>query len=155
MNNSISKTYYGNAVYLKNMLTGLTDEDMMLSTGESNTIGWILGHLVYYRGETARRLKLDCPKNESEKSFERGAPKDKNVKVALSKALEDFSSRGEMIIAAVENIGEEGLKQKVDITLPGGDGTLGNLLGFLTWHKIFHLGQIDLIKAACGKGGVK
>jgi uncharacterized damage-inducible protein DinB len=155
MNNYISKTYYGNGLYLKGLLKEMTNEDMMLSTGESNTIGWILGHIVHYRGEVARKFKLDCPLGENEKAFGRGAEKNKEIKVDLEKALNDLTMRGQMIINAIEALGSEGLKQKTDITLPGGDGTVGNYLAFLVWHETFHIGQIDLIKAAVGKGGVK
>lgn len=155
MNNKSAKAFYGNTLYLKNILNGLNDEDMLLSTGESNTIGWILGHMLFYRGEIARKLKKDCEKKESEKAFERGAPKNKAIKINLAESLNDFTLRGEMIAGAIEELGDEGMKQNLDIQLPGGDNSVETYLAFLAWHETFHIGQIDLIKAAVGKGGMK
>lgn len=155
MKNRLSKAYYGNTVYLQRMLTGLNDEDMLLSTGESNTAGWILGHLHYYRGQIMAKLNKECILKESEKMFERGAPKNKNVKINLTETLNDFKLRGEIISDAIEELGDAGLQRKLEISLPGGDNSLENYLAFLSWHETFHLGQIDLILAATGKGGMK
>lgn len=155
MSTQPGKAFLGNAAYLKHMLKNMNDDDMMLSTGESNTIGWVLGHIVYYRGEIAKKLNMECTIKEYEKSFARGAEKNRSIKVSLEEALKDLTERGELIARAIEELGEEGLKKKIDIELPGGDGSLGSYIGFLSWHETFHLGQIDLIKAACGKGGIK
>ncbi len=155
MSTQIGRTFIGNAVYTKHMLKNMNDDDMMLSTGESNTIGWILGHIVYYRGEIAKKLNKECAFKEYEKNFERGSVKNREIKINLEETLKDMTERGEVIAGALDEIGEEGLKKKIDIELPGGDGSLGNYLAFLAWHETFHLGQIDLIKAACGKGGIK
>ncbi len=155
MKNRLSKTFYGNTIYTKRLIGNMTDEDMLLSTGKSNTIGWILGHINYYRGEIARKMKKECELKESEKMFERGAPKNKEVKINLADTLNEFAVRGELIAAAIEELNDEQLKQQLDISLPGGDNSLDNYLAFLSWHETFHIGQIDLIKAALGKGGVK
>jgi uncharacterized damage-inducible protein DinB len=155
MNNRLSKTFYGNTIYTKRLIGNMTDEDMLLSTGESNTIGWILGHINYYRGEIARKMKKDCELKEIEKTFERGAPKNKELKINLTETLNDFSARGDLIASAIEELSGEQLKQQLDIELPGGDNSVETYLAFLSWHETFHIGQIDLIKAALGKGGVK
>lgn len=155
MSTQLGRAFLGNAVYAKHMLKNMNDEDMMLCTGESNTIGWILGHIVYYRGEIAKKLNKECAIKDYEKNFERGAEKNREIKVSLADALKDLTERGEIIAGAIEEMGEEGLKKKIDIELPGGDGSIGNYIAFLSWHETFHLGQIDLIKAACGKGGIK
>lgn len=155
MNNKTGKTFLGNSLYIKNLLAGMNDDDMMMSTGESNTMGWILGHIVHYRGEILRRLKKDCEKKETEKAFERGAPKNKTIRINLAESLNDFSERGILIDAALEELGDEGLKTEIDIKLPGGKNDIESLIAFLAWHETFHLGQIDLIKAANGKGGIK
>jgi hypothetical protein len=155
MKNRLGKTYHGNTLYLKMLLANMTDEDMLLSTGESNTIGWILGHLNYYRAEIARQMKKECEIKENEKMFERGAPKNKDVKIILTDTLNDFSARGDIITSAIEELSDEGLKRILDIKLPGGDNSLENYHAFLSWHETFHIGQIGLIKAAVGKGGIK
>ncbi len=147
--------YRGNTFYLLHLLKGLNDDDMLLSTGESNTIGWIFGHIIYYRGIILQRLKEEIEISESEKNFERGAKKNKELKVNLEESLNNFSSRGDKIITALNEMNDEDFKQNIGMELPGGKNDLEALLLFLSWHETFHLGQIDLIKAACGKGGIK
>jgi len=155
MNVDISKMYFGNTLYIKRLFSDLTEEDMLLRTGNSNTIGWILAHIVYYRSEIANKLKLNCETEEFEKAFQRGAPKNFILKVDLSKALENLENRGKLIIEGIEKAGDAELRKKIDIVLPGGDGSFLGYLTFLAWHEAFHIGQIDLIKAAVGKGGIK
>jgi hypothetical protein len=102
-----------------------------------------------------KKNEKECEVKESDKAFERGAPKNKNIKINLTEIMNEFNSRGELIVKTIEELGDEGLKMKADIQLPGGDNSIETLLGFLSWHETFHLGQIDLIKAAVGKGGIK
>ncbi len=155
MNNGLTVTLNRNTEYLKKFLSEMTDDEMLVSTGESNTIGWIIGHIAFYRGRIAVKLNKECQFREIEKAFERGAPKNKNIKMNRTDALADFIARGEKIAEAINALGEEGLKEKIDAVIPGTDGTLEGYIAYLLWHEVFHLGQIDLIKAAAGKGGIK
>lgn len=154
MNNKIGKTFAGNTLYIKTLLTGMNDGDMMLSTGESNTIGWILGHITHYRGEIVRKMEIECKVKESDKAFERGAPKNKNIKINLAETLSNFEARGELIAKTIDELGDAILKQPCGMELPGGND-IETMLSFLTWHETFHIGQIDLIKVAVGRGGIK
>ncbi|RJP72449.1 MAG: DinB family protein [Ignavibacteriales bacterium] len=147
--------YRGNTFFLMNILKDLKDEDMMLNTGESNTIGWILGHITHSRGSLLKRFNKDVEIKEFEKNFERGAVKNKDLKVNLAETLKDFSSRGEMLAGTFEEFTDEDFNKDLGIPMPGGKSDAATVLSFLTWHETFHIGQIDLIKAACGKGGIK
>ncbi len=147
--------YRGNTFFLMNILKDLKDEDMMLSTGESNTIGWILGHITQSRGSLLKRFNKDVEIKEIEKNFERGAIKNKKLKVNLEETLNDFSSRGEMLAKTFEEFTDEDFNKDLGIPMPGGKSDVATVLAFLTWHETVHIGQIDLIKAACGKGGIK
>lgn len=155
MNNKLVRSYLGNTFYLKSMLAGLNDEDMLLSTGQSNTIGWILGHIALGRGQILRMLNIDCDIDESEKVFDRGAEKRKDIKISLEETFQRYSVRGEKLTEIISSFNEEDLKRTLDIQLPGGKNDVETFLSFLAWHETFHLGQIDLIKTAVGKGGIK
>lgn len=154
MNHTLSRTIAGNTLYLKKMTADLTEEDMLLSAGESNTIGWIIGHILNYRGEILRRMNIPCEKKETEKAFDRGVPKNKNIKINFAESMNDFAVRGGKIAEAIDSLGDEILKQPCGMELPGGND-IETLISFLSWHETFHLGQIDLIKAAAGKAGIK
>jgi uncharacterized damage-inducible protein DinB len=147
--------FRGNTLYLLNMLKGLTDEDMLLCTGESNTIGWILGHIIRYRGTILQKMNKEIEIKDFEKNFERGAKKNKELKINYEEAINNFSSRGDKIVTALSDMDDEAFKQNIGMELPDGKNDLESLLSFLSWHETFHLGQIDLIKAAVGKGGIK
>ena len=60
----------------------------------------------------------------------------------------------DQVISEMNRIGDDGLLVKVPVKLPFSGDDLENLIHFLTWHETFHLGQIDLIKAAAGRGGI-
>lgn len=155
MKNRLIRSYQGNTLYLKGILAGLNDEDMLLSTGESNTIGWILGHIALSRGQILQKLNVACEIGETEKMFDRGAEKRKDIKISLQDTLANYSERGEKIAETLDSFADDDLKMALDIQLPGGKNDVETFLSFLAWHETFHLGQIDLIKAATGKGGIK
>lgn len=155
MKNKLIRSYQGNTLYLKGILTGLNDEDMLLSTGESNTIGWILGHIALGRGQILQKLNVACEIEETEKIFDRGAEKRKDIKMNLQDTINKYSERGEKITETLNSFKVDDLSRTLDIQLPGGKNDVETFLSFFAWHETFHLGQIDLIKAAVGKGGIK
>jgi len=66
-----------------------------------------------------------------------------------------FLERGELIIFEINKAGDEGLKKNFSGKHPFGGDDIDSMLQFLAWHETFHIGQIDLIKAATGKDGIK
>ena len=92
---------------------------------------------------------------ESENVFKRGAVKNKTIAVDLELSMKVFLERGDKIVNEINKSGEEALLVKFPGKLPFGGDDIGSLLHFLAWHETFHLGQIDLIKTATGKGGLK
>lgn len=155
MKNRLIRSYQGNSLFLKGILAGLNDEDMLLSTGQSNTIGWILGHITLTRAQILQRLNVECDVEDSEKIFDRGAEKRKDTKMGVEETYNKYASRGEKIATTLNSLSDDDLKRNLDIQLPGGKNDVETFLSFLAWHETFHLGQIDLIKAANGKGGIK
>ena len=155
MKNFLINTFKQNTISLKNMLSSFNNEDMFLSTGNSNTIGWIFGHIIYERGIIIKVFNKEFEIPEKENVFQRGAPKNKTIAVDMEEFLKVFVERGEQIISEINKAGDEGLKKNFPGKHPFGGDDVESLLHFLSWHETFHLGQIDLIKAATGKGGMK
>ena len=137
--------------YLSKMLEGFTDADLLLSTGESNTIGWILGHINLYRAQIIQRLNNNIPVNESERIFARGTAKNKQIQLCINDIMKEISERGSLIEKLINEAPESDLKKIVDIKFPAEDNSLESLLSFLIWHETIHIGQISLIKAAVYK----
>jgi hypothetical protein len=155
MKNRLIRSYMGNTNYLKNIMKDFADSDLMLTTGESNTIGWIFGHIILYRGKVLEQIDNHSHVKENENQFDRGVEKNKNIIMSFDENISRYMNRGEELTKVLEGITDEELKKPVDIKLRGMDLDLEGYISMLIWHETFHIGQIDLIKAAVGKGGIK
>ena len=155
MKHEIARNYQKNTGFLQYLLNGLTDDDMLARTGQSNTIGWIVGHLILYRGKTLQLLKIPCEIQESESAFERGVEKNVELKINVEQSLKDLMSRGEQLVNRILELDETDLQHTLEVSLPGGKNDLASHLSFAAWHETFHIGQIDLIKVAVGMEGIK
>ena len=115
MNSGIIKTYEGNTMYLQNLMKGFTDADMMLNTGESNTIGWIFGHIILYRGKVLERLHNQFHLLDKEQQFSRGAVKNKNIEMSFEESMAEFIDRGNQLETRLTEVTDEELKKAVEI----------------------------------------
>ena len=155
MNQRLIKAWNLNTLFLLNILKELEEEDVMLRFGNSNTLGWILGHIIYYRGLILKYIGEDFEFKEYEKSYMRGAEKDITLRLNLDEAKKEFMSRGKRISKKIAVMTPADFDKIMDITLADGSNTIGGALSWLNWHEAFHFGQIDLIKVASGKNGIK
>lgn len=155
MQNTITRSYLSNTFFLKHILSNLKDEDLALRTGQSNNIDWILGHLILLRAKILEVLGEKVEISELEKIYERGSEKTDKAYLKLSDALEIFEERGNTIVKIIGGYSNDEITREIDFTLPDGSKTLDVYLKFLAWHETFHIGQIDLIVAANGTGGIK
>ncbi len=155
MRNIMLKNYQLNTLILDSLLKNLKETDTLEKTGQSNTIGWILGHIIIGRGSVLNMLKIDYQKMDDEEEYKRGSMKNNNIKIDPIKAMVEFKKRGTQIEEAIININETLLDEEINYKLPGGGNQVKDAILFSAWHETFHIGQIDLILAALGKGGIK
>jgi hypothetical protein len=155
MKDYLAKTFQLNTLYLHGMLKEFDNEVLKFRTGESNVIGWIVGHIVLYRAKMLQTLKKPVEIKEYEKQFERGVEKNVNIEMDLKEALNDFQYRCDELVKAIGELTEEQFKQSLGVEYQGEPYDVQKYLSRLNWHETFHLGQIDLILAAVGKGGIK
>lgn len=155
MGNVIAKSYQLNTMILSDILKDLNEHDTIEKTGQSNTIGWILGHILLGRGSVLDLLKIDYQKMDDEEKYKRGSVKNSSIKIDISKAMAEFKKRGTQIEKAIMNINDAILNEEIKSKLPGGGNRIKDAVIFSAWHETFHIGQIDLILAASGKGGIK
>lgn len=155
INTQLTNGFIRNSIFLKQFIDGQPNELSLMRVGESNTIGWIIGHLITYRGKIIQTLGGECDVQEFEKLCERGAEKDKEFEIDIAAALELFTMRGGVIAELLEEETEKSLKEDIGRELPDGTSDIAGYLSFMAWHEGFHLGQLDLILAANGKGGIE
>ena len=155
MRNVIAKSYQLNTMILSDILKDLNEHDTLNKTGQSNTIGWILGHILASRGSMLSLLKTNYEKTENEEQYKRGSEKKDHIKIDPVKAMALFKERGKQIEEALMHADESVLDEEIAYKLPGGGNQVKDAIQFSAWHETFHIGQIDLILAASGKGGIK
>lgn len=155
MKNEIIRQFKRNTNILIYLVKNLSDDDMLLKTDKSNNIGWIIGHIVLGRGNLLKKLNSEFNTTDSEKIFARYVEKNQDIKTNKKEMLNEFATRGERLAKYISELNEDEFKYPIDFKLPDGGDDLGSYVSFVAWHESFHLGQIDLIKAANGKGGIK
>jgi len=143
-----------NTGILNLLLKGMTADQLATPLGESNTVGWIVGHLTRYRGDLLRAIGGTVELEDWEAGHERGAEK-QAVGIDLDLVLPAFENRGKLLMDRIHGLTDEFLKQKSERVLPDGGDDMGGFVSFLIWHETFHLGQIDLIQAGLGIGGIR
>lgn len=151
----IVSSYRLNTIILIELTKDLNDQDTSLKTGDSNTIGWILGHIILSRGSVLKLLEEDYDKVNDEEKYKRGSEKNSNIKIDIKDTSAEFEKRGRQIINAIKSIDEEILSRELKYKLPNGGNTIRDAIVFSSWHETFHIGQIDLILAANGKSGIR
>lgn len=142
-----------NTGVLKFLLKDLKPADLSKPLGQSNTIDWIVGHLAVSRGSLLKAMGEQLEMFPWEAEFSRGAEK-KASAVDLAEVLPVFLDRGGQLKEQIPLLTESRLCEKSDRTLPDGGDDLQGYVSFLLWHETFHLGQIDLIQAGLGIGGI-
>jgi hypothetical protein len=155
MKDEILRNFKRNTFFLSFLVKDLNEDDVLIKTGSSNNIGWIIGHLVLGRGKILIKLNKECDIQESEKAFERYVEKNQYTKINKEELVQGFISRGKRLFKAIKELNETKLLEPIEFKLPDGGDNLGSYLSFVAWHESFHLGQIDLIKAANGFDGIK
>jgi uncharacterized damage-inducible protein DinB len=141
--------------YLAKCIDGLTAEEWNARPCEtSNSMLWIVGHLVWARSMVLRSL---------------GAPWTKPwlAEFARGKKLSDdaqYPSSQEMILAwneasaaltaALEAAPAQTLSASAGERSPSFDGTIGGLVNFLAYHEAYHGGQAAYLRRWLGKDGI-
>lgn len=100
-----------------------------------------------------RVVGVDVPLEAWEPAFARGAQKVRGG-TDLDQMVPLFDDRGKQLVERLPELTAEDLARKSGRTLPDGADDLRGFVSFLLWHEAFHLGQIDLIRAGLGLGGV-
>jgi len=155
MKEAIIQIFKLNNMLVNGMLGKMGESDTLARTGDSNTIAWIVGHIIKSRGSALKLFHKDYRALENENDYARGVKKDNSAKIDPQKAVKEFRRRGDEIESALADVNDNFLNQKIDYQLPVVGDTVADAILFTGWHESFHIGQIDLILVALGKGGVK
>ena len=130
---------------------GIPADQWLLKPGEgSNHLLWVMGHLVWARGNAVKMLGSPWTLSWA-KQFSRGAtgldPSEFPPIEEIRKAWADVSS---LLPASLAAATPELLSKPAD--KPSFDGTLGGFIAFLALHETYHVGQLAYLRKWLGHG---
>ena len=132
---------------------GLTQDEWRRRPGEtSNNMLWIAGHLVWARSRSVASLgsSWDRPWLSL---FSRGAKHSATEQYpAPDEVLEAWREVSQSMTTAMEDATEELLEKPS--SPPSTDGKISGLIGFLSFHETYHVGQAAYLRCWLGRGGI-
>ena len=116
----------------------------------SNHLLWVMGHLVWSRGNILRTLGEDWSL-PWEKHFARGAAlADESQYPNAEEIRQAWSDVTKRLAACLANVPAEVLEKPYD--KPTFDGKLSGFVAFLAFHETYHVGQLSYLRKWLGHG---
>jgi len=140
--------------FLDMLVEGFSEEDWLRRSGPGNHSQWLLGHLASTRRSALRGFGQAAEEQPWEQHFAMGkAPTPQSDDIAPALLREAFLKNGESLRRWLAGLSEEQAAAPFR-PFPDGSKTVGGVAHFLHFHESYHLGQIGLLRRACGKKGV-
>ncbi|MDF1543562.1 MAG: DinB family protein [bacterium] len=138
-------------MFVARSLAEVSEEDFVRRMGEnSNSLQWVMGHLISSRSFMLQQLGLDEP-IYCEGLFRRGqAAQESSNYPSKEKMLSDWDDISKRLLDAIESADEETLTGKAEYTYPIEDETVYGGTVFLGFHEAYHIGQIAYIQKMLG-----
>ena len=141
-----------NAGMLAKVMEGLTDEEWKRRPCETtNSLQWIVGHLLWARSRCARMLGSTWER-EWVKHFERGAKVGDGAEYPAPAELKaTWQEVTAEMTAGLEKASQEVLDRESH--RPSMNGKVSGMVDFLALHESYHVGQAAYVRCWLGKGG--
>ena len=133
-----------------------TEDDWLrrLEGGTSHAL-WICGHLAVSRRGLLRALGKELAPAAWEPVFGRGSkPGAGLVGVTSQELKDDFQATGAALAERLAAMSDDEAQRPYPRKLPDGSTTLEGAAHFFYWHETYHLGQLGILRKACGKPGI-
>lgn len=116
----------------------------------SNHLMWIMGHMIWCRGNILRTLGTDWRLSWA-KQFGRGSKPDEITDYpTVEEVLKAWHETGQQLAATLAQAPAEVLEKPHD--KPTFDGNVSGFVAFLAYHETYHAGQIGFLKKWLGHG---
>jgi hypothetical protein len=122
--------------------------------GSTSHAFWLLGHIAASRRGLLRGCGVEKAKATWEASFVRGTHPGAKDGVTPDALVADIAESGDALAARFAAITPEQAEAPYARTFPDGSSTVEGAAHFLFWHETYHLGQLGLLRRACGKAGL-
>lgn len=144
-----------NTRLLHNCLAGVNDElaNRRITPG-TNSLAFLAAHLEDSRHYVCRQLGRELAHPLSE-VLNRGKNLDEVGPLPpVAAILEAWDAVSAHLLGVFEELREEDLRRQAGFRFPGTDGSRGGMLTFLAQHDSYHIGQMALLRAQLGLGGM-
>jgi DinB superfamily len=133
-----------------NATVDITDANAGKSINENtNHIAWLTGHTVSTRFMLAGILGLNV-QEPFPALFQNGKGVDKTEKYpSMKELIAEWNSISEKVAAALTNLTEEAIANKMPQPVPTGD-TLADFISFIIHHEAYTIGQIGIYRRVYG-----
>jgi uncharacterized damage-inducible protein DinB len=150
---SVSAQFDFNTRLLNNALDGINDAESSTPISEnSNTIKWIVGHLLSIRLNSLSKIAGIPPDTTLSPLFGRDSKMSADtVYPTLPELSEKWNNLAHELGTAIAQIPTEKLTSKSGATLPINNDSVLGMLAFLMAHESLHIGQLTVLRKMMGK----
>lgn len=144
-----------NTRLLHNCLAGVNDElaGRRIAPG-TNSLAFLAAHLADSRHYVCRQLGRELA-NPLAEVLNRGKNLDEvGALPPVAGILEAWDAVSAHLLGVCEELTEEEISREARFRFPGADGTLAGTLTFMAQHDSYHIGQMALLRAQLGLGGM-
>ena len=155
--NDLAKMFEMSYGAIKRNLEDVTQEESLKLPPAGNSLNWVLGHVVVYRGSMLKLVgRPPVFEGEHTNQYRRGSHPDGTEKyLDLATLRGMLSDAHEQLIPALAILTEKQLSASVSAepNRPPATGSIGDALARLSFHESYHAGQIGLLRRIAGKAG--
>ena len=132
---------------LAKAITGLTPDQWTARPQNScNSALWLLGHIVWARSRALKLVGFTWAKPWLDQ-FARGSkPEETSQYPTVEEMLDAWQDLCTTFPATLEAIPHDVFSASVQQPSPSFDGTVGGMVGFLSMHESYHVGQLVYVR---------
>ena len=120
----------------------------------TNSLAFLAAHLADSRHYVCRQLGRELA-NPLAEVLNRGKNLDEVGSLPpIAGILEAWDAVSAHLLGVCEELTEEEISREARFRFPGADGTLAGTLTFMAQHDSYHIGQMALLRAQLGLGGM-
>lgn len=139
----------------ENSTVGFSEDDAARVHGAANHVKWIAGHTVSSRYMMANVLGL-AEEQPFPDLFANGKGRQDEVKYpSMSDLTRDWSAISAKVVARLKSMSDADLSAPSPFPHPMTDGKLSGLIGFLTHHEAYSIGQLGYARRIAGMDAMK
>jgi len=137
-------------------LASLDESEIWQRPGEqSNSIGWILGHMTWSRNAMLHLMGGDPEVMPWGSGFARGAESaDRAAYPATDVIVSALKQVNRKLRERMETLTDADLSAQAAVPTPSPDRSVRGAIAFLTFHDGYHVGQIAYVMKMLGKPGL-